>query len=290
MRFAMFEQDGRVGIAVSHGERLQGFGSDHPDYPGDLDALLARGADLEVVGRFLESAPEISLSAKMLLPPLRAPGKIVCVGLNYAAHSAEAGYELPAYPTLFARFASSLTGHEAPIVLPTVSEQLDYEGELVAVIGRGGRSIPKEKALDHVAGYSIFNDASIRDYQFKTPQWTIGKNFDHTGAFGPFLVTPDELPPGCKGLSLRTRLNGAVMQEASTSDMMFDVASLVSILSEVMTLSPGDLIVTGTPSGVGYARTPQVFMKPGDVCEVEIEKVGVLRNTVEKQRIVSLTP
>jgi len=283
MRFAMFELDGRTGIAVNAGDGLHGLCSDHPEYPGDLDALLARGADLQAIGRRLLAVPAVALSSPALLPLLRAPGKIICVGLNYAAHSAESGYEVPAYPTLFARFASSLTGHEAPLVMPRVSDQLDYEGELVAVIGRGGKDIPKDKALDHVAGYSIFNDASIRDYQFKTPQWTIGKNFDGTGAFGPFLVTPDELPPGCKGLRLRTRLNGQVMQEASTDDMMFGVAALVSILSEAMTLSPGDMIVTGTPSGVGFARKPPVFMKPGDVCEIEIEQVGILRNTVERQ-------
>ena len=284
MRFAMFEQDGLASIAVLDGETLRGLRSDAPEYPGDLDMLLAQGADLLAVGKLLLASPEVRLSTPRLLPPVRKPSKIMCVGLNYAAHSAEGGFEFPAYPTLFARFASTLTGHEAPIILPRVSDQLDYEGELVAVIGRGGRDIPKASALDHVAGYSIFNDASIRDYQFKTPQWTMGKNFDDTGPFGPYLVTPDELPLGCEGLYLETRLNGQVMQQGATSDMMFGVAALVSILSEVMTLNPGDLIVTGTPSGVGYARKPPVFMKPGDVCEVEIEKVGVLRNTVERQR------
>jgi len=211
---------------------------------------------------------------------VRRPGKIVCVGLNYAAHSRESGHEPPAYPTLFARFASSLVGHETPLVRPRVSSELDYEGELAVVIGRGGRHIPRQAALDHVAGYSLFNDASVRDYQRKTPQWTVGKNFDGTGAFGPCLVTPDELPPGCKGLRLQTRLNGRVMQEASTADMLFDVESLIAAISEVMTLEPGDVLVTGTPEGVGHARKPPVFMAPGDVCEVEVEGLGVLRNTV----------
>jgi len=283
MRFAMFERAGLTGIAVSVDGKLHGYCSNHPDYPGDLDALLAREADLAQVGRVLASAPEVTLPTPRLLPPLRKPGKIVCIGLNYAAHSAESGYEVPPYPTLFARFPSCLIGHEAPLVIPAVSDQLDYEGELVAVIGRGGRFISREEALGHVAGYSIFNEASVRDYQFKTPQWTIGKNFDDTGAFGPYLVTADELPPGCKGLRVVTRLNGETMQDGCTDDMMFDVAALVSILSEAMTLNPGDMIVTGTPSGVGFARTPPVYMKPGDVCEVEIEKIGVLRNRVEKQ-------
>ena len=164
-----------------------------------------------------------------------------------------------------------------------MSDKLDYEGELVAVIGRGGRDIAKERALDHVAGYSIFNDGSVRDYQLRTPQWTVGKNFDGTGAFGPYFVTADQLPKGAAGLSLQTRLNGTVMQSTSTSDMVFDVATLVSLLSVAMTLEPGDVIVTGTPAGVGGARKPPVFMKPGDICEVEIEGIGVLRNAIAAQ-------
>lgn len=151
------------------------------------------------------------------------------------------------------------------------------------MIGRGGRHIRKARALDHVRGYALFNEGSVRDYQFKSPQWTVNKNFDGTGAFGPFLVTADELPPDCKGLRLRTRLNGEVVQDASTDDMVFDVATLVAIISEAITLQPGDLIVTGTPSGVGMARKPPLFMKPGDVCEVEVEGLGVLVNAVEDE-------
>jgi 2-keto-4-pentenoate hydratase/2-oxohepta-3-ene-1,7-dioic acid hydratase in catechol pathway len=165
-----------------------------------------------------------------------------------------------------------------------VSTQLDFEGEMVAVIGKSGRHIRKEDALSHVAGYSIFNDASIRDYQFKSAQWTIGKNFDHTGAFGPEFVTADALPPGASGLRLQTRLNGAVVQEASTASMIFDVATLVALLSEAVCLQPGDVIVTGTPSGVGLARKPPLFMKAGDVCEVEIEGLGILRNPIEDEK------
>ena len=190
---------------------------------------------------------------------------------------------MPTYPTVFGRFSSSLIGHGAPIVRPRVSEQLDYEGEFVAVIGCGGRDISKATALDHVIAYSLFNDASIRDYQFKAPQWTVGKNFDNSGAFGPYLVTTDELPPGCAGLRLQTRLNGQVVQSASTNDLVFNVATLVSTLSEVFTLEPGDIIVTGTPSGVGLARKPPLWMKPGDVCEVEMEGLGVLSNPVVDQ-------
>lgn len=163
---------------------------------------------------------------------------------------------------------------------PKISIQLDFEGELALVIGRGGRHIGKDKALQHVAGYSIFNDVSIRDYQTKSPQWTVGKNFDGTGAFGPALVSADTLPPGCAGLSLTTRLNGEVMQSANTRDMIFDVASLIATISEAMTLVPGDVIVSGTPAGIGWARKPPVFMQAGDICEVEIEGIGLLRNPV----------
>ena len=188
--------------------------------------------------------------------------------------------EAPAYPTLFARYNSGLIGHNQPLVLPKISSKFDFEGELVAVIGRRGKNIPKLRALEHVIGYSVFNDGSIRDYQLKTTQWTAGKNFDGTGAFGPLLVTADELPPGAKGLILETRLNGKSMQKASTSDMIFDVATTVALLSEFMTLEQGDVLVMGTPAGIGAVRKPPVFMRPGDVCEVEIEGLGLLRNAV----------
>jgi len=225
----------------------------------------------------------LDLAQVSLLPPLSSPGKIICVGLNYVDHSIESGFTVPDYPTVFTRFASSLIGAGEAIVRPCVSSQLDFEGEMVAVIGVSGRHIKEQNALAHVLGYSIFNDASVRDYQKKSPQWTIGKNFDGTGAFGPWLVTADELPPGGKGLHIQTRLNGIVVQDASTNEMVFSVARLISIISEAITLSPGDMIVTGTPAGVGMARNPPLFMKQGDVCEVEIEGIGILRNSVENE-------
>ena len=285
MRFAAYRQNGVQGLAAAEGDgTFRGYAATDGKYPGDLAGLVAAGAErLRDAGHALLAGPEVDLGAVEFLPPLPAPPKIVCIGLNYADHSAESGFKVPDYPTVFGRFASSLIGHGAPIVRPRVSEQLDYEGEFVAVIGRGGRGIPKERALDHVVAYSLFNDASIRDYQFKAPQWTVGKNFDDTGAFGPYLVTADELPPGCRGLRLRTRLNGEVVQDASTDDLVFDVATLVSVLSEAFTLEPGDVILTGTPSGVGLARKPPLWMKPGDVCEVELEGLGVLRNPIADQ-------
>ncbi|WP_037225559.1 fumarylacetoacetate hydrolase family protein [Roseomonas gilardii] len=282
MRFAAFRKDGRTGLAAAgNGGSYSGLMAGDPAYPGDLASLVARGAEaLAEAGRALSRGAPVDLDAVELLPPLPSPSKIVCVGLNYADHSAESGFAVPSYPTIFGRFATSLIGHGAPIVRPRVSEQLDYEGELVAVIGRGGRHIPKERALEHVIGYSLFNDASVRDYQTRTPQWTVGKNFDGTGAFGPVFVTADELPPGCRGLRITTRLNGQVVQDASTDALIFDVATLVATLSEAITWEPGDVIVTGTPSGVGLARKPPLWMKPGDVCEVEVERVGMLRNPV----------
>lgn len=286
MQFAQIRANGRLGLAVrKDAHTLLGRLEDDMDYPGTLEALIARGpAALVAVGeRLAQTGKPFEADAVTWLPPLAAPGKIVCVGLNYADHAVESGFTPPAYPALFARFASTLIGHRAPLIVPRVSTQLDYEGELVAVIGRGGRHIPEARALDHVIGYAIFNDASVRDYQRKTTQWLAGKNFDATGAFGPFFTPSHLLPPGAQGLAIETRLNGQVLQQGSTHQMIFSVAQLVALLSEVMTLAPGDLVVTGTPSGVGFARTPPIFMKPGDVCEVAIEGLGTLANPVRAE-------
>jgi acylpyruvate hydrolase len=285
MRLVAYSLGGREGLAVADQNgalfgRLRG----EAGFPGSIGELVAKGPSALAEARAtLSKGSAVDRKQIKYLPPLANPGKIICLGLNYADHAAEGGFKPPEYPTLFARFASSLIGHEAPLIRPSISAQLDYEGELVAVLGRGGRNISKASALDYVAGYSIFNDGSIRDYQLKTPQWTIGKNFDGSGAFGPDFVTPDELPAGAKGLKLQTRLNGQVMQNASTTDMIFDVATTIALLSEAITLSPGDVLVMGTPAGIGLARKPPVFMKAGDVCEVEIEGLGILRNPIENE-------
>jgi 2-keto-4-pentenoate hydratase/2-oxohepta-3-ene-1,7-dioic acid hydratase in catechol pathway len=282
MRFASYAIGSVPGLATAKADgSFVGLLATDPRYPGDLDALIASGGDaLRAAHAALLGGAPVDIQNMRLTPPLKRPAKIICVGLNYADHSAESGFKQPDYPTLFSRFAVGFVGHNEPMVRPKVSEQLDYEGELVAVIGKGGRHIAKDKALDHVIGYSIFNDGSIRDYQFKSPQWTVGKNFDGTGPFGPVFVTADELPPGCKGLRLETRLNGETVQSASIDDMVFDVATLVATISEAMTLETGDIIVTGTPSGVGLGRKPPLWMKPGDIVEVEIEGIGVLRNPI----------
>jgi 2-keto-4-pentenoate hydratase/2-oxohepta-3-ene-1,7-dioic acid hydratase in catechol pathway len=285
MQFATFLCDGRQGLAVVDRDgSLHGLLEGDPHFPGTLETLLRQGMGaLEHAGEALATSRALDSAGIQLLPPISSPGKIICVGLNYVDHSLESGFTVPDYPTIFTRFNSSLIASGAAIVRPKVSAQLDYEGEMVAVIGTAGRHITERDALDHVAGYSIFNDASIRDFQKKSPQWTIGKNFDRTGAFGPYFVTADEVPPGGAGLHIQTRLNGEIVQDASTDDMVFSVAKLIAILSEAFTLFPGDILVTGTPSGVGMARKPPLFMKSGDVCEVEIEGIGVLTNTVEDE-------
>ena len=255
-----------------------------PDLPADpLSVIL----DPDLRGRAERGAraggERIEGDAAVLLPPIPHPGKIICVGLNYADHAAESPYDRPDYPVYFLRVETGLIGHGAPLIRPRVSEAFDFEGEMVAVIGRAGRAIPVERALDHVVAYSVFNDGSIRDYQFKGPQWTLGKNFDGTGAFGPYLVPADAVPKGGEGLAIRTRLNGEVVQEANTRDLIFPLPELIARVSEAMTLRPGDIIVTGTPAGVGFARKPPLFMKDGDVCEVEVEGIGLLRNPVRDE-------
>ncbi|MDB5737095.1 MAG: fumarylacetoacetate hydrolase [Sphingomonas bacterium] len=280
MRLAKISRGKDIGLAVSGDDGIRAIFGDPA--LSDIDALVTAGgtALADAGATVLARGETVSIDDLTFLPPLVKSSKIICLGLNYADHAAEGGFEPPSFPTLFGRFPSSLIGHNAPIIRPQVSTQLDYEGELVAVIGTRGKNISREAALDHVAGYSVFNDGSIRDYQMKTPQWTAGKNFDDTGAFGPWFVTPDELPAGAAGLKIETRLNGQVVQSASTSDMIFDVVDTIALLSTFMTLEAGDVLVMGTPAGIGLARKPPLFMKAGDVVEVEIEKVGLLRNPI----------
>ena len=226
------------------------------------------------------AAHAVAMDTLRLLPCIPQPGKVICLGVNYVDHAKEGGNTVADYPALFLRCSTSLLAHGAPLQVPAVSAKLDFEAELAVVIGRRTRFVSEADALGAVFGYACFNDATLRDYQRRTTQWTIGKNFDATGGFGPCLVTADELPPGCTSLRIESRLNGQVMQSADTSDMVFGVARTISLLSEAVTLAPGDVIVMGTPAGVGYARTPPVWMQAGDVIEIEIERVGVLRNPV----------
>jgi 2-keto-4-pentenoate hydratase/2-oxohepta-3-ene-1,7-dioic acid hydratase in catechol pathway len=280
VKILSFSRNDEAGLAVEVQGQWRDLSQAAPAFPSDVGALLRLPGWRPAVAEAAAQAPVLDLGQVRLLPPVRSGEKILCVGLNYLDHIAESPYKQPDYPTFFVRVHSSLVAHEQPLVKPRASEQFDYEGELVAVIGREGRHIAREAALEHVAGYSIFNEASVRDYQFKAPQWTMGKNFDGSGSFGPWFISSDELPAGARDLRLVTRVNGTVKQHASTSDMLFDVATLVALASEVMTLRPGDLIVTGTPAGVGFGMKPPVYLNAGDVCEVEIERIGTLRNTV----------
>lgn len=290
MRLATISRNGKARLAAYRGQDLVDLSDSGSDVPETMLAFVEGG---EVARAAVAAACDRASASALLdpervtfLPVLPRPGKIICVGLNYADHSAESGFKQPDYPTLFGRFSTTLIGHRAPMIRPSLSDQLDYEGEIAAVIGRRARHVPKAAALDHVAGYAVFNEGSVREYQFKAPQWTVGKNFDATGAFGPALVTADELPPGARGLKLETRLNGQTVQSASTDSMVFDVASLIAIISEAITLEPGDVIVTGTPAGVGVARKPPLFMKPGDGCEVEVEGIGLLVNPIAQEEAV----
>lgn len=284
MKVSRYECGGEEGWAVGSSEsgHWHGCTASSEHYPGALDALIAQGTEAFVqAAQTMLAAPVVELAGVRLLPPLGNPGKIICVGLNYIDHSAESGFEQPEYPTLFSRFTTTLIAHGEPLRYPTLSDTFDYEGELAVIIGKGGKSIERAEALAHVLGYSVFNDASVREYQFKSPQWMMGKNFDGTGAFGPWFVTADALPAGARGLRLETRLNGETVQSANTQDMVFDVESLIVTISEVMTLEAGDVIVAGTPAGIGHAREPRLYMRPGDLCEVEIEGIGLLSNRVE---------
>jgi acylpyruvate hydrolase len=280
MRIVNFETRGVPGIAADEGSGWHGLTQSDSEFPGTLQELILQGADLLRIGRTLGQSPLIDLKAVRLLPPVPAPPKILCVGLNYDDHLEESGLKKPEYPEIFARFATSLIAHQEPIRRPRESITLDYEAELAVVIGKPGRRIPQGQALDHVAGYSLFNDATVRDFQLRTPQWTMGKNFDGTGSFGPWLVTPDAVPPGARGLRIQGRLNGRVMQDSRTDLLIFDVQALIEMISVAMSLERGDVIITGTPGGVGAARKPPVFMQAGDIFEVEIEGLGALTNSV----------
>ena len=286
MRLISFEEQGQARIGVLKDTSAQAFvdlSLAAPTLPTDMTALLALPGGLAAAKAAAAQAPASAvkpMAGVKFLSLVPRPGKTVCMGLNYADHAAEGGHARPEYPSFFMRGPSSLTGHNAPIIRPKASHKLDYEAELAVVIGKQARNLTPENALDCVAGYSCFNDGSLRDYQRKTNQWTIGKNFDQSGPFGPWLVTPDELPPGAAGLRIQSRLNGKIMQDSNTGLFLWNVVEALVIITECMTLEPGDVIITGTPAGVGYARTPPVWMAPGDVCEIEIDGIGILSNTI----------
>lgn len=283
MRFTTYLRHQEPRLAVVSDNQAIDLADAVAGMPSDLRAALQAGVDLQTAGRaaLASAAPRMSLDGLSFAPLVPEPGKTICLGLNYFDHAKEGGRDKPEYPWFFYRGKSSLLGHGQSGLAPKVSGKFDYEAELAVVIGaRVPRHVTQADALKYVFGYSCFNDMSVRDFQKRTPQWTIGKNFDATGGFGPVLVTADELAPGATGLRIQSRLNGQVMQDANTSDMIFNVAETIALLAQCMTLEPGDAIIMGTPAGVGQARNPPVWMKAGDVIEIEIDSIGTLRNPI----------
>ena len=272
-------------LAVVDGDNAIDLNAALPHVPPDLrDALLA-GVDVVAAAQVAvdSNAPRLQRATLKLAPLIPRPGKIICLGLNYFDHAKEGGRAKPEYPWFFFRGASSLIADGDAGLRPIVSERFDYEAELAVVIGKKAKHLTQENALDCVFGYTCFNDMSVRDYQKKTPQWTIGKNFDATGPLGPTLVTADQLKPGAVDLRIQCRLNGQIMQDANTTDMIWGVAETIALLTECLTLEPGDVIAMGTPAGVGQARTPPVWMKHGDVVEIDIQGIGVLTNPIKNE-------
>jgi 2-keto-4-pentenoate hydratase/2-oxohepta-3-ene-1,7-dioic acid hydratase in catechol pathway len=290
MKIVAFEDNG-LHLGVVEGENVIDLQAADSAAPNDLGAWLRRdNGDLSALAALAKKAPAAArrpLAGLRFALPVAKPGKIVCLGLNYLDHVKEGPMRdnIPKFQSIFFRMASSLTPHLHPLIRPKKSIQLDYEGEMIVVIGKRAKHLTLENAADCVAGYTCGNEGSVREYQRHTTQWGMGKNFDRTGSVGPWMVSADELPRGGKGLKIETRLNGKVMQSANTDLLMFPVAESLVYLTEGMTLEPGDILFTGTPSGVGHARKPEpVWMKAGDTAEVEIEGIGVLRNPVEDEK------
>lgn len=279
MRLVSFERNGRAGFGLVVGDGIVDASTFLDGKYGGLRDALTAGA-LPELGRLASRTPDLALDGAKLAPVIPdGAAKLICVGINYLPHIREMGRERPDKPVLFTRFAASVVGHGQPLIKPLASEQFDFEGELAVVIGRRARRVSRERALDYVAGYACFNDGSVRDFQRHSAQFTAGKNFHASGAFGPWLVTTDEIPDP-RALRLTTRLNGEVVQHESVGELCFDVPALIEYCSIFAQLEPGDVIVTGTPGGVGAGRKPPLWMKAGDIVEVEITGIGTLRNPV----------
>ena len=280
MGFVSFETAGRptYGLWQDQSSWLEAPAAFRARYP-DLKAVIAAGQLAALAQATLEGGTPVAASQGRLLPVIPNPGKVICVGLNYKSHVAETKRADSAYPSLFLRFADSLAAHGDMVERPEFSDRFDWEGELAFVIGQGGRHIAQAQAFDHIAGYCCFNDVSVRDWQRHTHQFTPGKNFPGTGPLGPYLVPRDDVPD-VAALTLETRVNGEVMQHASVGDLIFTIPVIIEYISRFTPLSPGDVIATGTPGGVGDRRDPPLYMKTGDVVEVEITGLGVLRNRI----------
>ena len=281
MRFIVGSVAGAQSVFLVKGTQAFNLTAIVPEIGQDLAAatgnadLMKRVADTQDLG----SAVDLDEITPAL--PVKRPGKIICLGLNYVEHIKEGGYDIPDYPALFMRGPNSIMAAGAPLVRPTCSDKLDYEAELMVIVGKGGRHILEENALDHVFGYTVFNDGSVRDYQRKTHQWTPGKNFDNTGAIGPYVVTPDEVPEGASGLKIESRVGDEILQSSNTANMIWSAAKAIAIISEYTTLEPGDLIALGTPPGVGHAKKPDPrWLKPGEVVDIEIEGIGICSSPI----------
>jgi acylpyruvate hydrolase len=290
MKIVGFEANNGVRLGVVDGDGVIDLQAVDANVPTDLAEVLRRSnGDLSSIGALAKKAPASArrpLEGLKYALPVAHPGKIICLGLNYLEHVKEGSQRdnIPKFPTIFMRGQTSLVPHEQPIIRPKASETLDYEAELILVIGKRAKHLTMANAYSCIAGWASGNEGSVREFQRKTTQWDMGKNFDRTGGFGPWMVTADEVPAGGKGLKIESRLNGKVMQSDNTDNMMFPVAETLVYVTQGMTLEPGDIIITGTPSGVGFARKPPVFMKGGDTCEIDIENVGVLVNPIVDEK------
>jgi 2-keto-4-pentenoate hydratase/2-oxohepta-3-ene-1,7-dioic acid hydratase in catechol pathway len=278
MRFVTFVRRGAAGFGVLVDDETVADLTEALPGVGSLRELLAQDRVVES-SDLVGSVDRLALADLQLLPVIPDPSKVICVGINYVAHAAEAGRTVGEHPVIFQRYADTLVGHDQALVRPTVSEQFDFEGEIAVVIGKAGEHIAPEDALDHVAGYTLFNDASVRDWQFHTHQYGMGKNFRSSGALGPFLLTADEVPDP-SALGLQTFVNGEKMQEGSLDQLAFDIPTIISYVSQALAWRPGDIIATGTPSGIGFKRNPPVFLRAGDVVEVQAPRLGTLSNPV----------
>ncbi len=290
MKIVAFEGQGSPRLGIVEGSEVVDLTAADSTAPTDLGAWLAKNdGETKPLADIAKRAPASArkpLAGLTYALPVGRPGKILCLGLNYLDHVKEGPNRdnIPKFPTIFMRSRTSLVPHGQPILRPQVTETLDYEAELILVVGKRAKHLTAANATSCIAGYSCGNEGSVREFQRKTTQWDMGKNFDRTGGFGPWLVTADELPPAAKGLKIESRLNGKVMQSDNTDNMMFPIVDLLVYVTQGMTLEPGDIIFTGTPSGVGHARQPPVFMKNGDTCEIEIQGIGVLRNPVVDEK------
>jgi 2-keto-4-pentenoate hydratase/2-oxohepta-3-ene-1,7-dioic acid hydratase in catechol pathway len=290
MKYLVGETSNGTEVFAVNGENAVNLTAIDAAIGDDLTVLAGRGVDIESLASQIADAPVVPLVSITPALPVATPGAIICVGLNYIDHIKEGGYDIPDYPALFMRSKASIMAAGKPLVRPTCSDRLDYEAELMLVVGKGGRHISEADALDHIFGYTVFNDGSVRDYQSKTHQWTPGKNFDNTGAIGPLVVTPDEVPEGAAGLKIESRVGDEMLQSSNTANMIWGVRQIIAIVSEYTTLAPGDLIAMGTPPGVGHAKKPNPrWLVPGETVEIEIEGIGICASPImdEKDYVAS---